>query len=229
MNRFDAQRLPWFAWGILAWFVLDVVLDLDISIIPILIAAFFLTGIVGGRGSRSQGVPPSSSGPPVTPAPDRSGHGGAQPGSPPQDYPGQVPEQGPPPGGPLPRIEVPTYPGPGGAAYPTASSSPTTDPVVSLGQLHLDRLARELDQASSSGDRAEVARTLQELIDLSTRTLQLVDGAGGGPGSGRREFGAGLRRLHREAIAARGEDPPGARVAAVVRGARAMGQTGRYE
>lgn len=231
MNRFDAQRLPWFAWAILAWFVLDVVLDLDIGLIPLLIAGFFLTRAFVGPGQRSTGVPQGPAGAPTTgSSPDRPGPVGApQPWSPPEDHPGQVPGQVPPPGDPLPTIEVPTYPGPGGTAYAASASSPTTDPVVSLGQLHLDRLSRGLDQAASTGGRAEVTSTLQEVVDLTTRMQQLVDGAAGGPGSGRREFGAGLRRLQREATAARGEDPPGPRVAAVVRGARAMGQTGRYE
>lgn len=115
-------------------------------------------------------------------------------------------------------------PGPA-AAYPTSTS---TDPVVSLGQLHLGRLARELDAAARTASGADVTRLLGEIDQTVERSLMMLSGAQGGPGSGRKEFESGLRRLARELEAARGEEPAGSRVSRVVQTCSSLGQTGRY-
>ena len=73
------------------------------------------------------------------------------------------------------------------------------------------------------------ARRLRPIGALGIALGLYAAGAGALPGSGRREFESGLRRLQRDVAAARGEDPPGPKVARVVRAAGTMGQTGRYE
>lgn len=137
----------------------------------------------------------------------------------------------------MPRIDVPQYPHgtsptpatPASPGSPTSGASPSTDPVVSLGQLHLSRGARDLHAAAGSGSATDVERVLAEVDDQAERLLSQLGGTGALPGSGRREFESGLRRLQRDVAAARGEDPPGAKVARVVQAAGGMGQTGRYE
>ncbi len=214
-------RLPWFGWAVVAFVVLNVLLDRDVSILPLIVIGVVLASVLGRPrpGARR----------PVTPPPGASSGGPVLTGQPPPAV-----EPG------MPTIDVPRYPGSVGTAHPgpvdppppppgPAGGVPATDPVVSLGQLSLARCAQDLDAAARAGDDAEVARTLREIIEVGTRLLPMVDGAGGRPGSGLREFGAGLRRLQREAEAALEETPPGPRVAQVVRGATSMGQTGRHE
>ncbi|WP_130013085.1 hypothetical protein [Serinicoccus sediminis] len=120
---------------------------------------------------------------------------------------------------------APGAPRPEATAYPTSTS---TDPVVSLGQLHLGRLGRELDTAARTGARPDVARLLGEVEQLVERSLMMLSGAYGGPGSGRKEFESGLRRLGGEVDAARGEEPAGSKVGRVVRTCGALASTGRY-
>lgn len=219
-------RLPWFGWALVAFVVLNVMLDQGLGIFPLILIGVVLAGVLGRPRPGVRGRPAPGPGPQVPP-------------------PGPVlTGELPPTGAGMPTIDVPAYPGPAdhapsGTAYPGPSgtadpgqpgaSDTGTDPVVSLGQLTLSRCARELDAAARTGDTAEVARTLEEIVEVTTRLQPMVDGAMSVPGSGRRGFGAGLRRLQREAMAARGEVPAGTRVAQVVRGATAMGQTGRYE
>lgn len=213
-------RLPWFGWALVAFFVLNVVLRQDLGILPLILLGVILAGVLGRPrpGVQRGGPAPRQQVPP--PGPVLTG------------------EPAPPEPG-MPTIDVPAYPGPADGGGPVRSgppdpgppgrSDPATDPVVTLGQLTLSRCARDLDAAARAVDTAEVARTLEEIVEVSTRLLPMVDGATGSPGSGRRGFGAGLRRLQREAMAARAETPPGSRVTQVVRGATSMGQTGRYE
>ena len=113
---------------------------------------------------------------------------------------------------------------PGGGAPHTS-----TDPVVSLGQLHLARCGRDLQAAAHQGTTTEVARLLDEVTDLSRRMQDMLGAAEGTPGSGRREFQAGLRALDRLVDDARAEDPPGAKLTRVTQACLRMGQTGRHE
>ncbi|WP_010147855.1 hypothetical protein [Serinicoccus profundi] len=169
----------------------------------------------------------TASAPPPLPSPGNgpSGESGS-PGS------GQASEPGPwqtgsapgPSPSPATSWGATSTPGPA-AAYPTSTS---TDPVVSLGQLHLGRLARELDAAARTASGADVTRLLGEIDQTVERSLMMLSGAQGGPGSGRKEFESGLRRLARELEAARGEEPAGSRVSRVVQTCSSLGQTGRY-
>lgn len=283
--------LPWWGWAIIAFFVLNVLLDMEVGIFVPLIVGWVAAGMLSRRASGEQkkagqhgpdqplppyrpdspseqstlgwagGSGPGATPPPVgrtgeppTTAPTQRGPGhspwvhrpGEQPGS------GATPAAGAPgsgtaPGPGMPRIDVPQYPHgstpspaqhPGQSSahpsaypttHPTAGASPSTDPVVSLGQLHLSRCARDLHTAATTGSAQDVTRVLEELREQSDRLLAQLSGAGALPGSGRREFESGLRRLQRDVAAARGEDPPGPKVARVARAAGTMGQTGRYE
>lgn len=167
-----------------------------------------------GATRSSDGTPRSSDGtsPPPPPLPAQGtgapGHG--------------VEEQGGPRANPW---AAPGAPRPEPTAYPTSTS---TDPVVSLGQLHLGRLGRELDTAARTGAGPDVARLLGEVEQLVERSLMMLSGAYGGPGSGRKEFESGLRRLGGEVDAARGEEPAGSKVGRVVRTCGALASTGRY-
>ncbi|WP_131105355.1 hypothetical protein [Ornithinimicrobium sufpigmenti] len=287
--------LPWWGWAIIAFVVLNVLLDMNVSIFVPIIIGWIAAGVLSQRGSSEQkkaeqhgsgqplppyrpdsgsdrstlgwaggpdqgATPPpvGRMGEPPTTAPTQSGPGhspwvhrpGEQPG------PGATPAPGAPGSGTatgpgMPRIDVPQYPHgstpppvrppgqssaypPGhpstySTANPTVGASPSTDPVVSLGQLHLSRCARDLHTAATTGSTQDVMRVLEELREQSDRLLGQLSGAGALPGSGRREFESGLRRLQRDVAAARGEDPPGPKVARVARAAGTMGQTGRYE
>lgn len=244
----NVSSVPWWGWAFIAFFVLNVVLQMDLGIfIPLLIGMVAAGAIGAGRrkgGASQQPLPPQHPLPPARPT-DTSGPGwsggtaaGPASGSSPwvRGSSGQQPPAGTGPSGDgqpgqMPRIEVPRYPDSATppAAYPSSGASPSTDPVVSLGQLHLSRGARDLHAAATSGSAADVARLLAEVGDQAERLLAQLGGAGAVPGSGRREFETGLRRLQRDVAAARGEDPPGAKVARVVQAAGGMGQTGRYE
>lgn len=215
--------LPWWGWALVAFFVLNVVLRMDVGVFLPLLIGLGAAAMLGKRRT-----------------PVRRGPGGPGPLPPPEHNPGPSPwSAGEPSAGrgtagtdpSMPRIEVPQYPQGAGAtaAYPPPAVNPSTDPVISLGQLHLSRGSRDLHAAASTGSAADVARVLREVGEQSERLLTQLGGAGAMPGSGRREFEAGLRRLQRDVAAARGEDPPGAKVARVVRTAATLGQTGRHE
>ena len=246
------KQVPW-AGIIFGIILLNIFTDIDLPIVPIIIAAVVISMVTGSRRTRSVG---RSGGGQPPPQPNAS----AQP----QDddqlpridvprFPGDTPppplpsqrqesgsEQAPSPYASPPSPAPPEWgrsrpqptPGPvtgataGGTAYPSSTS---TDPVVSLGQLNLSRLARELDTAARGGASGDVTRLLGEVDDVVQRSQSMLEGAAGSPGSGRREFEAGLRRLEREVDAARREQPPGSRVGRVVRTCTSMGQTGRYE
>lgn len=253
----NVPSLPWWLWALIAFFVLRVLVGMDVGIfIPVLIGLFAAgafgqrrRGVAGGKPEvgpppAGQPLPPEWSSPPSTQgwagggAPSTSPTDPAASGSSPwvrgADHPSQAgPGDGPGSGAGtgMPRIEVPQYPhgSAGPTAYPPVGASPSTDPVVSLGQLHLSRCSRDLHTAATAGSSADVARVLAEVDDQAGRLLVQLGGAGALPGSGRREFEAGLRRLQRDVQAARGEDPPGSRVARVVQAAGRMGDTGRYE
>lgn len=227
----NVPSLPWWLWALIAFFVMRVLLDMNVGIfVPVLIGMFAAGMLgqrrrgVGGRADRPQ--PPAQPLPPVGP-PDASGPSPWTHGS--GHRPSTAPGSGT--GAGMPRIEVPQYPhgSTGSTAYPPSGASPSTDPVVSLGQLHLSRCSRDLHTAATTGSSTDVARVLAEVGDQTERLLSQLGGAGAMPGSGRREFEAGLRRLQRDVQAARGEDPPGAKVSRVVQVAGRMGETGRYE
>ena len=217
----------------------------DVPIVPIIIGLVVLSMVTGqGRRTRSVGGRSTAGDRPATtpqqPVEDTSDLPRIDvPRYPDHTPPPPLPRQGaggtehPPTGGASSREAAPganPWEGPGtrdagATAYPTSTS---TDPVVSLGQLHLGRLGRELDTAARSGTGADVTRLLGEIDQLVERSLMMLSGAHGGPGSGRKEFESGLRRLAREVDAARGEELPGSRVARVVQTSGSLARTGRY-
>lgn len=229
-SRNRGGRVPIF--GIIVTVILiNIFLDANLPLVPIIIGAVIFSMATGGSGRRSVGGGRGSG----TTAPAPPAETGAQeetgfsridvpryPGdAPPPPLPSQPsrPAAEPPP--PASATSSPT----GETAYPSSTS---TDPVVSLGQLHLARLGRELDAAARTGTQTDVGRVLGEVQDVAQRSLTMLDGASGVPGSGRKEFESGLRRLEREVGAARGEQPPGSKVGRVVQTCTALGQTGRY-
>lgn len=223
--------MPWWGWAIIAFFVLNVVFQRNVGFFVPVIIGMVAAGMLGqrrGPAQKGQDQPrPLPSSPPPGPTAEQAPGDSPWVHRPPTgSAPGQAGS-----GTGMPRIEVPQYPH--GAtppsAYPSSGASPSTDPVVSLGQLHLSRCARDLHAAATAGSSVDVARVLDEVRDQTDRLLAQLSGAGAMPGSGRREFEAGLRRLQRDVAAASGEDPPGAKVGRVVQGAGAIGQTGRYE
>lgn len=249
-DQVNLSQIPWWAWAVGAWFLLNVMLDYDLSLFVLIAGAFLVRSLLGrdeGGGSASPGeVEGRERTPDVLPQlpPQDAREGGATP-SPwqtvprpaPRDEPGRADPQdgmdGTDPGpGQMPRIDVPTFPGEGtGAAGGTAYQgtapgagpvSGPSDPVVSLAQLQLGRSARDLHAAAAAGSTAEARRVLGELDDLARRTH-------GALGRSQRTFTGGLRRLQRDIAAARDEEPVGPKVAQVVRAAGALGQTGRYE
>ena len=202
----------------------------------------------GGTGAHQHGQRPVGQGtstPQDSPMPTidvpRYPGDGPLPGSPPPPYAMPVPPSGTtapappppfPPGGSPAYSPPPRVPGAGtGAGATPAGGAPhtSTDPVVSLGQLHLSRCGRDLQTAAERGTTTEVARVLDEVRDLSRRMQEMLGSAEGTPGSGRREFAAGLRALDRLVEDARGEHPPGARLTRVTQACLRMGQTGRHE
>ena len=236
MSPMKGKQVPW-AGIIFAIILLNIFTDLDLPVVPIIIGAVIFSMVTGSRrarqvgGGRPQGQQPPA--PQQDPAARAEDDGGLPridvPRFPGESSPPPLPGQGP-SGADQPTPEPPptrpaASPTPGAAAYPSSTS---TDPVVSLGQLHLGRLARELDAAARTGSDADTQRLLGEIEEMTRRSLMMLDGASGVPGSGRKEFEAGLRRLEREVSAARGEQPPGGTVARVVQTCTALGQTGRY-
>jgi hypothetical protein len=141
------------------------------------------------------------------------------------------PQVPPPASTPLPAVPLPPGHAGGSGAQGSAAGTPhtSTDPVVSLGQLHLARCGRDLQSAVQHGTAADVARVLEEIRDLSRRMQDMLDAAEGTPGAGRREFRAGLRAIDRLVEDAREEQPPGARLTRVTQACLRMGQTGRHE
>lgn len=203
--------LPWWVWVALGWVVLT---TMSGSRPPLLFLA--VVGILLAQATRRQAKlrqrsarvePPSASSPPVD---DRPAPTGAAPTG----------------AAPLPRIDVPTYPGP---ARPGPTASTSSDPVVSLGQLHIGRCGRDLHEAVERGTATDVNRVLEETAELTGRMLGMLAAAAGTPGSGRREFEAGLKVVQRLVAEALGEHPPGAKVTRVKQTCLRMGQTGRYE
>lgn len=199
------QPLPWFAWVLIAWLLLQA-LDVDLGLLPLLVVGALLGKAIGPRV------------------------GGRRPGALPPTDASRSAEVADPLEGPMSTIPVPAYPGEGvpGSWSSTPAATGPVDPSVSLGQLHLARIARELDAAARAGDRSATARLVGEVVEHTGRLEQILT-SGSGPDGGRRAFLAGVRRLGAEAAQAVGEDPPGQRVAAVVRGAASLGQTGRHE
>lgn len=220
----NGRNGSWWGWLLAAFVLLAVLRDSDVPVLPLLVGFLILANVLGRRRAvdrRTDGRP-----------------GGQAPAAPgPQDrplptidvprYPGPVPPTGPPSGPPAaqPPGSPAAHPAANGGAVPHTS----TDPVVSLGQLHLARCGRDLQAAAQPGTATDVARVLDETRDLSRRMQGMLDAAEGTPGSGRREFRAGLRALDRLVEEARGEHPPGARLTRVTQTCLRMGQTGRHE
>lgn len=223
----NLRSWPWWAW-VVAVVVLLGVLDVEISLVPMVIAGVVLFKLFGGRGrpGLTRGRPDHGGRPPVddplAPAPsDPAGAGHDQPAGP------------HPPHQPMPTIDVPRYPGSlppeGPAAPPPAPGAPATDPVVSLGQLHLSRCGSDLRRAVEEGTVTEQARVLDEIHDLVTRMQGMLGAAAGASSGSRDRFEAGLRALDSQVREARGEHPPGAKVTRVVQTCLRMGHTGRYD
>lgn len=230
----NVRRVPWWGW-LIAVFVLLRVLDADVPVLPMIIVGAVLVNVLGRRHRLSSGGARGRV----------DGQGGTRqewqaPGpqdTPPEDglrYPGSG-QPGPPPQQPMTTIDVPRYPGSGAGAsqsgLPTGGTGGTSsDPVVSLGQLHLTRSGRDLQRAAAEGTATELTRVLDEIHDLVTRMQGMLAAAAGTAAAGEREaFAKGLRVLDGQVREARGEHPPGSRVTRVVQTCLRMGHTGRHE
>ncbi|AXH97715.1 hypothetical protein [Ornithinimicrobium avium] len=227
MRQVNVRRVPWWGW-LIAVFVLLRVLDADASLVPLIVVSAVLVNILGRR-SRSRGDG----------GPGRVGEGGwagSQPRWPqqgPQDAPAGA-GQGQPGAGqpqhPMPTIDVPHYPGSSpGTAATGGTASTSSDPVVSLGQLHLTRSGHDLQRAASEGTATETTRVLDEIDDLVARMQRSLGAAAGSSGPDRDAFVRGLRALDGQVREARGENPPGSKVTRVVQTCLRMGHTGRHE
>lgn len=226
-----SRNRSWWGWLVAALVLLALFGNRDIPVLPLIIGFVILSNVLGGR-RRAAPRPQGRTEVQDLPGSDWPPPGGGRPAAgssadPPHDT-------------PMPTIDVPHYPGGGpGARNPyVAVPEPTppggaphtaADPVVSLGQLHLARCGRDLQAAAQHGTATEVARVLDEVRDLSRRMQDMLGAAEGTPGSGRREFQAGLRALDRLVEDARGEHPPGAKLTRVTQTCLRMGQTGRHE
>lgn len=230
----NLRNVPWWGW-LIAIFVVLRVLRVDVPLLPLIVVGAVLGNVLGrrrhvaggGAPGRVAGLP-GPTGPPHgwQPAPQQSpteqGYlGTGHPGAPPQH--------------PMPTIDVPRYPGSGAGAGQQAApgagpSSTSSDPVVSLGQLHLTRSGHDLQRAATGGTASELTRVLDEIRDLVSRMQGMLTAAAGSPGAGEREaFARGLRVLDAQVREARGEHPPGPGVTRVVHTCLRMGQTGRHE
>lgn len=233
-------KLPWWGWIAIIYLIATVFLDLDLKLVPLLIVGFFVMSMsnrirqrpgVSGPTQRPPTQPHAIPTPPAPQAPP--GQPYPTPGAPgvptddvpaPRSHPGAtaypIPTPPPQPDPGMQRIDTPRYPG-----------HQSSDPTISLGQLHLARCARDLAAAAATGETYAVSRVLDEVVHLCTSQRSALQSAviGGGSNGDRAAYLSGLQRLEREATAARAEVPPGDRVAAVVRGASRMSETGRYE
>lgn len=211
----NVRRTPWWVW-LVAAFVLLRVFDLRMPLVPLVIVGVVLVSVLGRR--------------------DRRGRVGPPPPSDPQGVGAQTETDRQPP---MPTIEVPPYPGtgaggrpggqPGGEPPASGAGWSSPDPVVSLGQLHLSRAGHDLQHAAAHGTATELTRVLDEIRDLVGRMQGMISAASGPAESGRTAFGQGLSALDRQVREARGENPPGAKVARVAQTCLRMGQTGRHE
>lgn len=196
-----------------------------------------------------QGQPPRTVYPDGMNSPTSSGYPDPSTGAPPQlptiDVP-RYPDQMPPLPGqsssptssvpePEPRwasTDPQPSPAPSSSSPRSASTQPggvsqlSSDPTLSLAQLQLSRHSHDLQQAMQQGSAPELDRLLSQIAEVATRTQSSLTAIESTPEQ--RAFRNGLRRLERAVGSARGEDPPGTRMAEVLRGARTMGQDGRY-
>ncbi|MFC6422621.1 hypothetical protein [Ornithinimicrobium tianjinense] len=154
------RRLPVWGWILLAFVTLRVAGELDIPVLPLLVLGWVAYTVWGhklgrgrsgrpggtlGRVERPQGVAwPQETSRPTSPGP-------LQPDS------------------PMPTIDVPRYPGAAGQGM----SSLGSDPAVSLAQLQLGQVGRDLDQAAGSGDDSRVEQALRR----AQSTVQQVKGS----------------------------------------------------
>lgn len=209
----NASRMPWWAWAIILFFVLQIFSRNNISLFPLLIVAFVVwTALGSNRRSRGGPVGPAP-GEGQLPAPDQPpGHGMPQDGpawGPPsqQGWPPPQSEPG------MPRIDVPGYPdqpatgtgsgipdGPPplpGTPESSAWTAPSTaDPAVTLAQMEVAQLGRDLDAASRGGEDQRVDQVLTRLgaaLDRLSGTLEV---------SGQRDRGSRAFRARVDAVRA---------------------------
>lgn len=150
-------RLPWFGWAILAFIVLNVVLERDVGLFPLVVIGFVLAGFAGSQQRNRRRVPPPQQ--PQQPYPQDT--------LPPPTTP-QAPSDGP-----MPTIDVPRYPGRSG---PGTTSSLGSDPTVSFAQLQLGEAGRSLEQAVASGHEAGVEQALRRLQSTVTQVRPSLEG-----------------------------------------------------
>lgn len=147
-------RLPWFGWAILAFIVLNVVMERNVGFVPLVIIGVVLASVAGSQQRNRRRVPP-----PQQPYP--------------QDTLSPTPRT--PSDGPMPTIDVPRYPGSTG---PGMTSSLGSDPTVSFAQLQLGEAGRSLEQAVASGHEAGVEQALRRLQSTVTQVRPSLEGAG---------------------------------------------------
>lgn len=156
-------RLPWFAWVILVFIVLNGFLGRDIGFFPIIVIGFVLARVAGSQRRTRDRLPPQG-----------------QPHHVPHTQEPEQPYQQPPviqspPAEPMPTIDVPRYPGGSGAQ---TSSSLGSDPSVSFAQLQLGEAGRSLEQAVTSGHDAGVEQALRRLQATVDQVRPSLEGVG---------------------------------------------------
>lgn len=181
----NMRRMPLWGWIIIAFVSLRVAGELDIPVLPLLVLGWVAYMVWGqklglGRGGRPGGRVGRAERPQGISWPQQPSSGPAHPQQGPVD-------------GPMPTIDVPRYPGGTGAGGPAGGSSSRpsavppggttpaghgmsslgSDPAVSLAQLQLSQVGRDLDQAAGSGDDARVEQALRR----AQSTVQQVKGS----------------------------------------------------
>lgn len=187
--------MPWWAWVLIIFFVLQVLSRGSISLFPFLIVAFVVWTAMGNNRRRHGGPVGPAPGEGQLPGPDRPPAPGV-----PQDGPAwsPPPQQGwPPPQSDsrMPRIDVPSYPdrpstgagsgipdGPPplpGASQGTGWTTPSTaDPAVTLAQMEVAQLGRDLDAARHGGEDQRVDQVLTRLGSALDRLAGALEVSG---------------------------------------------------
>ena len=191
---------PVWVWVIAGFIVLRIASEAELNLVPLVIIGFVLWKVVGQGRRGTPGTLQRQQLP--TPPPV------AAPGPTDTAYPtpGGMPSTPAQPGAsPMPRIEVPSYPG--------ATSSVGSDPSVSLAQLQLAQVGRDLEAAAATGDAQRVDAALRRVAGTVDQVQVSLQSVSSPAGRAVRASLDGLRAAVREAL----DSPPASRAALVQR------------